>query len=83
MKLFEREMAMPKWKYTMFKTMDILRSKEFWKKLFEGIILVLGTTLLSIAFWMIMWIFGEDELKVNRENPDYQIKQNTTYQKAD
>ena len=83
MKFFEREMAMPKWKYRMFKTIDLLKTKEFWKALFEGIFIVTGTLLLIATFWMAMWLFGEDELKTHGKHFNYKIKQNTTYKKAD
>ena len=81
MRLFNRPMAMPRWKYYLFRILDALLSVQFWRIFFKGFFYVFSLFLTMAMFWVAMVLFGEDELK--RKSFDYKIKHNATYQKAD
>ena len=78
--LLKREMAMPKWKFYLFRTLDKLRTLSFWIAFFEGVVTVLGGIAIAIMFWIAMWLFGEDEL--HWKNSDNYINHNSSYNES-
>lgn len=73
--------VMTKREYFFYKLIQTLKSKKFWKKFLDGLLFVLGTFAFVIQMYLLMIIWGEDEL--HREKLNNQIKQETTYYKAE
>ncbi len=82
MKIFEKEMAMPKWKFYLLKTIETILSKHFWLAFLKGFIYVILAFMTIATLWIAMALFGEDELKTKGKSLDNKVKQSTPYQKA-
>ncbi|WP_457642381.1 hypothetical protein [Persephonella sp.] len=81
-KKWERQMVLPYWKWCILKILQFLSKKENIKKFFSGLINVfLMFTVLAI-FYLAFILWGEDELK-QRKSFNHEVKQDTTYYKAD
>lgn len=78
--ILKRQMAMPAWKYYLFKAIDRIKTKAFWSSFFEG----LGTVLTGLSyftiFYLLLFLFGEDEL--HRKKFNQKEKKDTTYYKT-